>query len=536
MPTLRVDSFDGLVPRTSATMLSDNQAQVADNVKLYARELRAWRGPELAYTPSVTPLTIYRLYNFVGDSMWLTWPSLVNVATSPINDNGEARVYFTGDGVPKKTTYALAMGSNPPATSLALGLPEPIVPPSITLTTDGTGTAQTRAYVWTYISQFGTLYEESAPSPADTVTVKPTGATVTVTFGSLPTGTTGVTARRLYRSVTGTSSTSYQFVAEVPIATPSFADTLSAAFLGGVLETIGWRPPPEDMQGMTNLASGTGVLAGFYNNVVCFSEPFYPHAWPVAYQLTVPFKIVAIAPFGSSLVVMTDRFPYIISGGSPGSMSMEQVPIIEPCVSATSVVVGDSGVMYASPNGLVAIGYNSRNVTTKDLYTRDEWEAIGPENLVGCMLNGRYIGSLSGSDALVLDAENVPALSMLALDATAFHVDSHSAEVFFVGADGKIYELDALAADLLTYTWRSKRWQVPRGLALSSMRVDADYTTGSLTVKVYGAGSLLATLTPSSLSPFKIPPMRVRELELELTGTRIVRSIAISTTVAELQE
>jgi len=536
MPKLRVDGFDGIVPRTAPQMLADSQSQVADNVKLYGRELRPWRGPALVHSPAGAPETIYRMYNFVGDSLWLTWDVPVSVATSPINDNGEARIYYTGDGVPKKTTFAMATGANPPASSQPLGLPEPLSPPIVSVGTDGTGTAQSRAYVWTYVSQFGSLYEESAPSPADSVTVKPTGSSVNITFGSLPSGTYNVTARRLYRSVTGATTTSYQFVAEVPIGTSSYTDTLTAAFLGGVLETIGWRAPPAEMQGMVNLGASSGVLAGFYNNIVCFSEPFYPHAWPVAYQLSVPFKIVAIAPFGSSLVVMTERMPYIISGGSPGSMQMEQVPIVEPCISARSVVTGDLGVMYASPNGMVSIGYNSRDVVTKALYTRDEWEALTPSTMVGAVLNGRYFGSYDGDSAIILDAGDVPALSTLELDARAFHVDSRNAELYFVGSDNKIYELDSTTSNPLVYRWKSKRWDVPRALALSTCRVEADYGSGSLTLNIYNDGALAYSVEPTSTDPFKIPPMRVRNLEMELVGTRHVQSIGIATTVSELQE
>ena len=63
MPQLKIMGFDGVVPRTSATMLQDNQAQVAEDVKLYSKELRYWRGPAVdSYVPPANTVTLYKYY------------------------------------------------------------------------------------------------------------------------------------------------------------------------------------------------------------------------------------------------------------------------------------------------------------------------------------------------------------------------------------------------------------------------------------------------------------------------------------------
>lgn len=531
MPTLRLAGFDGLVPRTSPTLLGDTQATVANNVKLYSRELRPWRGPLLAQAASA-PETIYKLYNMAGSHRWLTFSEDADVALSPINDNGEARFYYTtATGTPKKSTYA-----NYP-TSYPIGLPIPTNPPSLELTTQGTGTNQTRAYVFTYVAQFGSVYEESAPSPPETITIKPVDSVVTINgLGTAPSGGYNIIAQRIYRSVTGSSTSSYQFVAEVPV-NGSYADSLKALELGSVLETIGWRAPPNDLQGIVPLASGSGVLAGFSGNTVCFSEPFYPHAWPLAYQIAIPGKIVGLGVYGSSVVVMTDSYPYVINGGTPGAMSVERIPILEPCVSKKSIAADSEGIFYASPNGLVVIGANGRGVSTKSLYRREEWQLLTPEEMSGEVLDGRYYGVSNGT-SIVLDRGDVPALSTLDVDATTMHVGRLDAKLYFVNSgDGDIYELEGDDTDFLTYTWRSKRWRLPQGVTWSAIRLDADYEAvgRTLTVRLYGDGELLQTITPTSLDPIRVIPFRCREFEFELEGDMDIRELTLATSVRELR-
>ena len=48
-----------------------------------------------------------------------------------------------------------------------------------------------------------------------------------------------------------------------------------------------------------------GIMAGFTGNRLCLSEPFLPHAWPIAYRITLEDDIVAIAATGNGIVAMT---------------------------------------------------------------------------------------------------------------------------------------------------------------------------------------------------------------------------------------
>ena len=94
MPQLKIMGFDGVVPRTSATMLQDNQAQVAEDVKLYSKELRYWRGPAVdSYVPPANTVTLYKYYyNSADNYKWLTWGTDVNVVRGPIADTTDYRL------------------------------------------------------------------------------------------------------------------------------------------------------------------------------------------------------------------------------------------------------------------------------------------------------------------------------------------------------------------------------------------------------------------------------------------------------------
>ena len=373
MPAIKIMGFDGLVPRMSATLLSDNQAQIAENVKLHSRELRFWRGSTAqSATMVANTRSIYKYYASSPTPYWLVWASEgVDVVASPITDTTDYRIYYTGDGVPKKTNEALAStGAGAyPRGWLNMGVPAPTGAP--TLATDGgSGTTEQRAYVYTYVSTFGSLKEESAPSPPTSISTLP-GGTVTVKgFTTAPTTNYNITHRRIYRSVTGATTDSYQFVAEIPVATTSYDDTKTVAQLGETITTIGWTPPPSNLAGLVALPGG--ALAGFSGNTIYFSEPFYPHAWPTRYAINVPSKIVGFGVFGTFVAVMTDRYPYIINGGIPGAMSVERVPSLEPCISKQSIISNEGGVMYASPNGLMQIGPGAVGIQTNALFRRDE--------------------------------------------------------------------------------------------------------------------------------------------------------------------
>lgn len=484
MPFIKLEDFSGEVPRTGPTQLAANQAQLAKNGKLQSKELRSWALPEYVYTPTTVDVqTIYRIDSPSGDKYWLEWATDVDMVPGPVADIDEFRYYYTGDGAPKKTNADLATtggtGVAPyPNAWLYMGVPAPTTAPTLTASSSA-GTVETRAYVYTFISEFGDVKEESAPSPAATVTVTTSGATVTVEdFDTPPTVGYNITSIRIYRTITGASSVTYSFVAEISVGTASYVDALTVAELGSELPSLYWTPPPDDLKGL--VAMPNGILAGFRGNQVWFSEPYYPHAWPEGYMLTTDYQIVGLGVYETTLVVLTNRYPYLISGVSPTSMSQQKLPIPQPCVAKRSIASDQYGVLYASPNGLVSLGSGSQDVVTVPLYTRDEWQALNPSTMKAMIYNNMYMGFYTdGSDlpkSFVLSRGDIPPLVELDFPAQCLFVDRSTSDIFAIShLDNKLYQLDASEINNTVYEWLSKKFVLSAPANFAAIKVGADY-------------------------------------------------------------
>jgi hypothetical protein len=593
MPAISITGFDGEYPRVSATMLGDRQAQSAIDVKLYAGELRYWRGPRLEYTPATPAVqTIYRVTNTTLNAYrWMVWADDVDVAPGPVSDAvEEKRLYMTTTAGPRKTNWALlSSGGGPyPTATLAMGVPAPVAAPTLTGIA-GTSVAETRAYVYTYVSTFGTVLEESAPSPAATITLTATQGVRINGLSAAPTVGYNITAVRIYRSVSTSNGGDYAFVAQIPIATTFYDDTLLVTQLGSTLSTLGWLPPPAGLKGLVSMHGG--VLAGFVGNTVYFSVPYNPHAWPIANALSFPHRVIGLGPFGQSMAVMTDQYPHVITGPYPGAYSPEKLEILEPCVSKRSIAFSEKGVFYASPNGLISIGSTTvPGITTRSLFLRDEWQAEAPASFAGVFFDRKYIAVRPGVKAMVLSDDDVPALSRHSISGGAAFVDANNAKLYFLGDDNIIYEDDATELVPNKFVWKSKRFVLPVPTAFTVMSLDADYgaitsnadynalvaatvaqnialfalpmkgevnastansfalnagtllavpsisDTRQVQATVYADGAAAFSVTFTSLGVVRLPAFKPRTIEIVLTGNISVRGIKMATSVAEMHE
>lgn len=483
---IKLEKFSGLSPRTGPTQLDANQAQTAKNVRVTGLRLESWKKEKFYYQPlnTETLKTIYKLHNLdTGDYKWLGWTSDVDVQAGPVADLTESRVYYTGDGAPKKTNWALATTSGTgvapyPNSWLYMGVPGPTVAPTL-VPSSTSGTTETRAYVYTFVSQFGLISEESAPSPATLVTVTNTGATVTVSgFATPPSSGYNITKIRIYRTITGATAVTYSFVTEIAVGTASFVDNKTSAQLGSSMTSLYYTPPPDDLIGL--VAMPNGIFAGFRGNEVWFCEPYLPHAWPANYMMTVNNEIVGLGVYDTNLVVATKHQPYIISGTSPGAMSQTKLPMFQPCVAKRSITADEYGVIYASPNGLVGIGPGTQGVITTPLFTRREWQEIIPSTLVSAMYNNMYMGfaTVNGvTAALVIARGDIPPLCIVDFQANGLFIDHEDGAIYGVNkVDNGIYELDSDPNLLTFYEWKSKKFILPSPNNFAVMKVQGDYS------------------------------------------------------------
>lgn len=240
------------------------------------------------------------------------------------------------------------------------------------------------SYVYTFVDDVG---EESAPSFASATVLRPDGVTITVTTPTdTPVGTDaayGITTKRIYRAATGATGAFFRFVAEIPLATADYVDSLPDTELGETLQSDLWALPPDDLRGM--LALPNGVMVGFSKNQLCFSAQNHPHAWPVEYRLTVDTDIVAVGNIDTTVVIGTKNFIYLAIGTDPAAYSMTKLEVPQACVAKRSLayLIG-IGVVFASPDGLIAVAGNGnvRNLTSST-FTREQWQARRPESIIG---------------------------------------------------------------------------------------------------------------------------------------------------------
>jgi len=145
MVAIKITRFLGTAPRNSPELLADTAAQIARNAKLYSGDLIPYPQP-LAVANSNRTGTVRTIYGLrdsaagMGNPLkWLAFNDLVNVVTPATDELDERRFYYSGDGKPKVSNYALATTGNSvgpyPVDYYDLGLPLPTTKPTITAQT-----------------------------------------------------------------------------------------------------------------------------------------------------------------------------------------------------------------------------------------------------------------------------------------------------------------------------------------------------------------------------------------------------------------
>lgn len=405
---------------------------------------------------------------------------------------------------------------------------------------------ENRAYVTTWVT---TWLEESAPSDVSAFLedVDPEVDTCTVTkpantiAGELQVGW------RLYRSNSGSNGTDFQLV--VPDKTEtgavysgdtflyfatslaSYPDTKPGYKLGEAVPTPIWLKPEAKLKGLVGMANG--ILAGFFDNVVCFCESFRPYAWPEEYQLTTRSPIVGMEAVGTSLFVVTRGSPHLFSGTDPSSISAVEIPSTQSCVSQRSIAALESGIIYASPDGLCFFSQQGVEVITYGLFSRDDWTALVPSSIVAAYHDGvyhfTYTGNGGGSYAVDLNSKKLVSTD---ISGSAFFVDKATDTMYF--ATGTTIKAVFGSASKRTGTYRSGKLNMLRHQPLAWLKVFGDFSS-SVTVKWYGDGVLRHTATVTSTDAVRLPPGRYLEHEVEVVTASRVTQVVLCSTTEELQ-
>jgi hypothetical protein len=551
-----VRQFRGIAPRLADRLLGDDQAQDCANVRFKSGTLVPLKANSAVATlpKSGTIQTIHRFGQDVASdtNYWFHWAADVDVVRGPIAGDTAERTYWTGDGVPKvaDSSNALTGGTEYPMASYTLGVPAPGSAPLVVVggTPDSdTALAEDRVYVVTFVTAWG---EEGCPSAASAQVTLQVGQTVTLTLPDIPSGSYNFDAKRIYRSVAGTGTTTYLYVGEVSAATGEYVDSVLAADLGEELPSLYYEMPPASLQGL--IAGPNGSMAAFTGHDVYFPEPFKPHAWPSSYVLSVTDEVMGLGVIDTTWVVLTKGKPRLIQGTHPASYAMVDSDLAQACVSKRSIAHIDGGVVFASPDGLFLIsGSGSRNLTAP-FFTRAEWQALDPDTLHGYVIDNQYVGFHSSSAGFVLDLET-GSMSPLDWYASAGYYDPIRDALFLVTGNNALVKFDSGAA--LTQSWRSKPFYSPRPLNMGRGRVEAaSYpvtfkaiatleTSANATTVAAASSSLLTasgnqvtyTATVADSDAFPLPSgFLAKEWEFEVSGAMEIYSAGFAETVQEL--
>lgn len=593
MPSITVQSFAGMVPRTSPRLLANGDAINATMVKLWSGELRPFlKLGEIPNVPLPSDAPVKTLYLLLDK--WLAWTQDVNVVTGFTTTAGPGRIYYTGDGAPKQTTYDLVRfgpATPLPASTYPIGLTGPPGNPATDrpVVTD-TGSATTDPVAYSYIyTYYNVNNEESVPSlPSAIVTINTTGGSQQATISNIiPSASPLVTEMRVYRTIGNT----YIFVASIPPTSTSYVDNNTDLDLAGneSLQSQEYYPPPADIQGLIGLACGS--LAAFHGNSVVFSEPYQPGAWPPAYEKIFDYPVVALGTFGQTCVVATTGYTYLVYGNDPRTFGVSRVPDPYPCVSKRSMVSADNGVIYASADGLIFIGtptYTNPqgvHILTRELMTTDEWAAYNPPFISGVIFDGRYYGFYEyqiitpqniGAGFIIdfsarleyyvsgvaseapQDRKNIlldldfyasaafanPQVKLHLVINTRFanNIEDEDADDPAESFDGPVWNELFKWEGGTTYhplTWRSKQFSFPYAVSFSVVKVLAPTYDGSITFSLLDgvSGNVLYTRMVQSEAPFRLPSIGPRtEWGFEIEADVPVQMVDIATSYQDLQE
>lgn len=346
-------------------------------------------------------------------------------------------------------------------------------------------------------------------------------------------------------------------------ATYDFTDDFNFRSLLNILSSNDYDAPPEDLQGVTVIQNS--IMAGFVGNDVYFTEPGRFHAWPVKYKTSLEYNIVGMVALGSDLLVMTEGFPYVISGSDPAVLSVTRYSTNYPCLSKRSIVQADVGVMYATHEGLALASFvGGVQIATAPAHSPDTWnEALDPSTIVGAFYDSMYFGSHSTGSFFYRrsqDGQTPGDFVDHELTFTATWFDPLTGALYYTtGDDGDIVRWDDPAQPNADFAWKSKVFisQVPfnmgaarvvadyTGVAVSPIWGDYDVEWGSanvdwfvsepITFKLYASKSLIFTTTRSNSDVFRLPAgYKTDTYEVEVDGTIRVRAIHLGETPSSL--
>ena len=502
MANVKIDKFCGICPRLHPTMLADGMAVRAHNCRLKNGKIVPIKDP-LKVAESMISLenglkriadakTIYpwkRRVNGVTELQFLAFPGIVDIAVGNIADDEYNRLFVTGEtGISFTDPYTGKVHENVPCVYLKQNgsdtiirhclVKAPLAPPLIANDNgnhDPDSTRYTR-FFQTWVDKYG--YESGVSEPSwahvlnaggegvhkwlltdteyndgDTVQIEALSSSVYAdnnipTFippGSVnPDGTFNPQSgckRRIYKVITGEQTESVRFLKEIS-ENPWRGDAIRVKDedSGEVLTEV--TAIPKDLHNMVHVPGNFYVgFSPSSSKTVMFSEVNIPYSWPIDYRYDIRDNIVGIAVTSNSVFVLTDGYPWVISGTSPESMVASVLAGPAACVSKRSICTYRNSVFYASHQGVCTIfndadsGTVVQNLTDK-FFTKEQWQALNPSTCLMRQYDGAlhcFFKTANGPVGLTIDlTESECSITTHSEEATSVCVDDETDTLYFV--------------------------------------------------------------------------------------------------------
>lgn len=339
----------------------------------------------------------------------------------------------------------------------------------------------------------------------------------------------------------------------------TFTDDFNALNLVDTLESSEYEAPDEDMVGLKVIQNN--VLCGFVGKELHFSEVDNFHAWPTKYRKKVDFDIVAIEPIsGVGAIVLTEGYPYLVSGTDPTIISLSRIDVLYPCASSRGVVPTNYGIVWPTFEGLASYTVGSAQLATGSLFSQDQWQTdYDPSNIVATYYGDAYFGSNTAGSFVYTRNDQGGVFTTCSQVLSAVYNDPTTGRIYFTsGSDGIIYEWDNLSLPNQTMTWKSKVYKHQNYLNYGAARVIADYVAASpewedvaidwedenidwggsdgVTFKLFSDKQLVFTKTLMDSNVFRLPTgYRTDTYEVSVDSDVRVRAIHLGETPLSLK-
>lgn len=500
--------FKGIAPKFDEEQLVDGYSVVSNNTRPGRVMLEPWRKEVDVANGSFAVNTIVAAMQYSHNAdpkKWFVWSNQVYAVKAPLINDAYDEVVIVSEGSDPQVTASDQHGlgaatSGTPATR-PLGIPRPPAPTIVSsldpnpnwteppdITPDEYDISYT-SYVCAYVDGWGRIGPISEPSPNVEIKEHEFEAATTTTVGITTTMPPIGVARknpvlRLYRAnFTGGNVGDYQFLTDIDL-TLGATQFVDDVFTGDLLESPlneDWVGPPDT--NVTLYPNGPlekiipvagEFLAGHNERILCFSEPGATHAWPVEYYKVQQERIVTISTAGANIVVLTDGFPYVVTGVHPSTMSTTRLADQVPCASALGVAEINDAVYYVAENGLYKVdGFRVMNVLGEYM-TESEWKALGPSSIRLSTYDDRlFISSELMGITYVLDPQNLmDALRTVSVDPQCVvQLEDTSGLAFIKRGTNKLVEFDAHGTEFMAVDWKSKVYQSPTPVNYACARV-----------------------------------------------------------------